>query len=116
MLPDLVADELRLCPRRWMFRFDDQRPFAYVQGRDFVHTADHMVWAHVSDGDLRSARSGRRIAYQVGDVLYDAETRAPVHYPSGDLALPGTPFGEMRAVRATHDANPHRTANLRERR
>jgi hypothetical protein len=110
MLPDLVADELRLRPQRWVYRFDDQRPFAYAHGRDFVRTADHTVWAHLSDGALRSARSGRRIAYLVGDVFYDAQTHAPVYYQTPELALPGTPVRGDRcgAGDAQSEPAPHR--------
>jgi len=82
MLPDLVANELDARSRRWLHRADDHRAFAYVRGRDFVRASDHTVWAHLSDGYLRSARSGRRIAYQDGDVFYDADTREPIYYQS----------------------------------
>jgi len=110
MLPDLVADQLRLRPQRWVYRFDDHSPFAYAHGRDFVRAADHTVWAHLSDGDLRSARSGRRIAYAVGDVFYDALTHAPVYYQSPELALPGTPVreGTCGAGGARGEPAPHR--------
>jgi hypothetical protein len=115
MLPDLVAKELQLRPRRWVYRLDDRGPFAYVQGRDLIRTTDHTVWAQLSDGALRSARSGRRIAYEVADVFYDAQTHAPVFYQSPELALPGAPFGKIRAVRTTRDARPQRTAKCRSR-
>jgi hypothetical protein len=116
MLPDLVAKELQLRPRRWVYRFDDRGPFAYVQGRDLIRTTDHTVWAQLSDGALRSARSGRRIAYEVADVFYDAQTHAPVFYQSPELALPGAPVREdtCGADDARRASAPHREVPVSE--
>lgn len=80
MIPDLVIDELQQRVRRWLCRYDDHSAFAYVRGHDYVRGSDHTLWAHLSDGQLLSARSGESLAYQDGSVFYDATTHQPVYY------------------------------------
>jgi hypothetical protein len=60
-------------------RFDDHSWFAYGRVHDFIRRSDHTLWAHLSDGWLISARSGQRLAYQVGNVFYDAVTHEPLY-------------------------------------
>ena len=59
----------------------DAIPFAYARhGHDFYRLKDHRLWAHESEGSLRSARSGTRFTYRVGRVFYDAVTKLPLYY------------------------------------
>jgi hypothetical protein len=68
--------------RRLLCRFDDHRPFAYARGNDFIRCSDHTLWAHLTDGQLLSARSGNLLAYQRDNVFYDANTHQPIYYQS----------------------------------
>jgi hypothetical protein len=79
MLLDPVADE-QLRPQAWLCRFDDGSRFAYTHYHDFIRLSDHVLWAQLSDGWLISVRCGRRLAYQVGSVFYDAVTHEPLYF------------------------------------
>jgi len=68
--------------RRLLCRFDDHRPFAYARGHDFIRCSDHVHWAHLTNGQLLSARSGCLLAYQRDNVFYDANTHEPIYYQS----------------------------------
>jgi hypothetical protein len=80
MLPDLPVDDTRARPQYWLCRSDDHSRFAYARVYDFFRRSDDTLWAHLSDGWLISARSGERLAYQVGSVFYDAVTHEPVYF------------------------------------
>ena len=79
---DSATNEARCTPRRRLRRADDGREFAYARGHDFIRNRDQTLWAHVSDGVLRSARSGEALAYQLGTTFYDYRTRRPLYYQS----------------------------------
>jgi hypothetical protein len=78
-----AGGEAALDRRRWLCKVDDDTAFAYARGHDFIRGRDHALWAHLSNGWLLSARSGRRLAYQVGHVFYDAASGAAVYYEPG---------------------------------
>jgi hypothetical protein len=80
MLSDLAVDDRLTRPQYWLCRSDGGTRFAYARVQDFFRESDHALWAHLSDGWLISARSGERLAYQVGSVFYDAVTREPVYF------------------------------------
>lgn len=80
MIPDLVVDELRQRPRRWLRRYDDHSAFAYVRGHEYIRGSDDTAWAHLADGQLLSMRSGEPLAYQNGSRFYDTTTHQPVYY------------------------------------
>ncbi len=68
---------------RQLRRSDDGSVFAYARGPDlFFRQSDHALWARLSDGWLVSARSGDRLAYQVGRVFFDAGTDEALYYES----------------------------------
>jgi hypothetical protein len=77
---DLRADERQQRSRRWLCRFDDHTEFAYARGHDYIRCSDQTLWAHLSCGQLLSARSGDCLAYQLGSVFYHALTHEPVYY------------------------------------
>ena len=66
--------------QRWLCRVADDSAFAYARGHDFIRSSDHQLWAHLSQGQLLSARSGEPLAYRDGDVFYDAATDEPLYY------------------------------------
>jgi hypothetical protein len=66
-----------------LLRLEDQRPFAYTRDhREYRRVADHSPWAHELDGWLRSARSGRPLAMQVGNFYLDPETLSLLYFES----------------------------------
>ena len=69
--------------RRVLCRIEDGSAFAYARGDHFIRNRDHALWAHLSNGWLLSARSGDRLAFQRGNLFYDAETGAPLYYEAG---------------------------------
>ena len=79
MLPGVVLAEGRPIPQWWLYRCDDHSQFAYARVRDFYRCSDDMPWAHLANRWLISARSGRRLAYQMGSVFYDVDTDEPVY-------------------------------------
>jgi hypothetical protein len=81
-LPIFVANERRPHPRRLLFRFDDDEPFAYAHGHELIRCRDQMIWAHLRDGQLVSARSGAPLAYQERSIFYDAVTHQPLYFES----------------------------------
>ena len=112
MVLDCVGDTERPVAQRWLYRGDDRSPFAFARGDEFIRYADHTRWARLCDNRLLSIRSGTCLAYRIGSTFFDAESNNPVYYQSATVALPDhRPFGEVRAVRVTHEANPHRTAD-----
>jgi hypothetical protein len=80
MVPNRVVDDTRVRPQYWLCRSDDHSRFAYARIDDFFRQSDRTLWAHTSDGWLISARSGQRLAHQVGSVFYDAVTEEPVYF------------------------------------
>jgi len=80
MLCESVIDEPRPLGHRVLYRCETNVPFAYVRGNALFRYRDHALWAHVSDGELRSARSGEPLAYQRGNIFYDAITNEPLYY------------------------------------
>ena len=69
-------------------RFEDRQPFAYSRDRrEYRRVADDVAWAHEEDGLLRSARSGRPLAFRVGSFYLETETLAVLYFASDDLAL-----------------------------
>ena len=88
MLADVVTEERRPPRRPVLCRFEDHQPFAYARGEDYYRCADHTLWAHHTDGQLRSVRSGEPLAYQRGNLFYDNTTHRPRYYQSCDTTLP----------------------------
>ena len=80
--PDHEPHDDGLARRRLLCRFDDHRPFAYARGHDYIRCSDHALWAHLTNGQLLSARSGRLLAYQRDNIFYDANTHRPAYYLS----------------------------------
>jgi hypothetical protein len=80
MVLQAVPEDVKTRPRRWLCRVEDHTTFAYAHGHDFIRRSDNVVWAHLSDGQLISARSGTPLAYEVGSVFYDAATGEPLYY------------------------------------
>ena len=79
-LLDFVADENQFpMPVDWLYRCADGSPFAFAHGEEFIRWADHTRWARLCDDWLISERSGARLAYWVGNLLYDAESHAPFY-------------------------------------
>ena len=79
-LLDFVTDEDQ--PRMWvgwLYRCADRSPFAFAHGSEFIRWADHTRWARLCDEWLISERSGARLAYQVGNVFYDAVSDEPLY-------------------------------------
>ncbi len=76
------ADSNASAPRRCLCRSDDDTVFAYAHGHELIRRSDRMLWAHVTDGVLISARSGEPLAYQVDNTFYDYQTRQPLYYQS----------------------------------
>ena len=69
-------------------RFEDRQPFAYSRDRrEYRRVADDVAWAHEEDGLLRSARSGRPLAFRVGNFFLETETLAVLYFASDDLAV-----------------------------
>jgi hypothetical protein len=68
--------------RRYLCSVEDDEVFAYARpsGHDFFRAADHMPWAHESDGLLLSARSGAPLARRAGNVFHDITSDAPLYY------------------------------------
>jgi len=103
-----------LSDNSWLYRCEDRSPFAFARGDEFMRYADHTRWARLSDDRLVSERSGACLAYRVGNVFYDPVSHEPLYYQPPLIALPAhRPGAELAAVRATREANPHRTANDR---
>jgi len=70
-----------------LMRLEDQRPFAYtLDHREYRRVADHSTWAHELDGWLRSARSGRPLAMQVGNFYLDPDTLSLLYFESPTTA------------------------------
>jgi hypothetical protein len=80
MLLDEPPGEHRGHSRPGLCRCDDDTVFAYARGVDFIRRSDNTLWARLSNGELRSARSGSALAYRIGNVFYDAATNEPVYY------------------------------------
>jgi hypothetical protein len=74
---------------RYLRRLDSRELFAYAQGGQFLHrVADGQAWAYETANYLFSARSGRPLAYRVGDTYFDAERHVPMYqelYRSGPM-------------------------------
>ena len=70
--------------QRWLRRVDDDSVFAYARGHILIRFSDHTPWAHLDNDQLRSARSGNRLAYRVGNIYYDATTNQPSYYELSD--------------------------------
>jgi hypothetical protein len=75
---------------RYLRRLDSDELFAYAQGGNFLHrVADGHAWAYETANYLFSARSGRPLAYRVGDTYFDVDRHVPVYkelYQSGPVA------------------------------
>ena len=85
---DDPAGATRLDGRRYLCSVDDGEVFAYATptGHDFFRNADHMPWAHESDGLLLSARSGAPLARRSGTVFYDITNDELLYYERTDAA------------------------------
>jgi hypothetical protein len=72
---------------RYLRRLEDDELFAYAQNGAFLHrVADGQPWAYETANYLVSARSGRPLAYRVGDTYFDADLHVPLYqetYRSG---------------------------------
>ncbi len=65
---------------RQLSRSDDDSVFAYARGRTFFRSRDHAAWAQLSNAQLLSNRSGRCLAYKLGNTFYDPSSHEPLYY------------------------------------
>jgi hypothetical protein len=89
VLTELAVEQQRPDGRRVLCGFENHQPFAYTRGDDYFRCADHTLWAHRTDGQLLSVRSGEPIAYQRSNIFYDPITRQPAYYESPHADLLG---------------------------
>ena len=85
---DISAGATRRDGCRYLCSVDDGEAFAYATptGHDFFRAADHMPWAHESDGLLLSARSGAPLARRAGTVFYDVTNDQLLYYERTDAS------------------------------
>jgi hypothetical protein len=70
---------------RYLYRVDDDQPFAYAPNRrDFFLVSDDTLWAHESHAWLLSAASSANLVRRIADTYYDAATGAPLYYERAD--------------------------------
>ncbi|MDQ1521840.1 MAG: hypothetical protein QOI55_2913 [Actinomycetota bacterium] len=75
---------------RYLYRVDDDRPFAYAPNRrDFFLVSDDTLWAHESHNWLLSASSSVSIVHRIGTLYYDADTGLPLYYETGTPPVVG---------------------------
>jgi hypothetical protein len=74
---------------RYLYRVDDDQPFAYARTRrDFFLVSDDTLWAHESHHWLLSAASSASLVHRIGNVYYDVDTSTPLYYETSEPPVP----------------------------